>query len=950
MKNSKTWQDNQATSQNRGFPPLDVGVSVFPNALDTNPSRSATMREILAEIKDGKYKAKIEPLRALIAEHKEKEYDARKKRLPAFSMSAILTTRAKDIPLPEKLRAHSNLLQIDIDKIHDLEAFRQKIQMDQHVLFCFLSASARGLKIGIRIDGTRHEESFLSARAYFKAKYDVDIDPKVKEVVRLCFVSFDPDLFINESAKILPVSNNGTRPKSHNSPQGRASSAPADPGRKLTHGERALETAKKIIEQSVDGEKLNVLLKAGELLGGYVAGGILSEEDAKACLRAAIEAKPNVNNLDAAYKAIEDSLRHGQQSPIEFEDLERQRLEYLSTSSKSGVLGVPGVPANTGASLARNTEKNAGVPGVPESFPDEAERQKSCYRVYEDWCGPNGKDKPGVYYHAMSKETKDKIPSPVDQWICDPLYVDAITRDSYGGNHGLMLRFRNKDSDWKLWNMPARLLDGGDEMRKELLGQGLFLDIKNKAGVPVYINSQHPKARMRAALQVGWHENDFVLPDRVIGTSSGGEAVFFQSEEAGVVHYSTRGSLDDWRTHVAALCVGNPLLTFTISASFAGPLLRLCNIDGAGFHIFGDSSSGKTTCCKVAAATWGEWKEYMRSWKATANGLEGAACLFNDGLLVLDEMGDGDGREIERTVYALGNGKGKQRAHVTGSAKAVRSWRILTLSNGEKTLEAQLAACGITTKAGQLVRLLQLPVFGKYGAFDDLHGYSSGKAFSNALVAAASKYYGTPGIAFLEKLTAIVQGGEDISEDVKAIADLLTKDDLSSQEDRAATAFALVAAAGEIATKEEITGWKPGAAIDAAKACFTHWRNHRGKGDAEKTQILTMLSDFISQWGDARFSDVEDYKQLHGARAGYWRDTPKNVDGDEVTRREWLLTSAGLREAVKGFDVKRITSVLLAAGWLSPGGEGKSAQSLTVQKKKSRFYVVTIPEDNGHAA
>ena len=311
--------------------PLDTQVSLFPNAVNVNPIGEPTLREVLASIKQGKYKGPVEKLRALKASGDEATYETDKLKLPAFSLSARLTTRAKDVPLPEKLIAHTHIMQIDIDEVPDagIETLEEKLKADPYVLFSFRSPGGT-LKAGIRIDGTKHDDSFLSAARYFLEKYGVKIDPKVKEVPRLCFVSYDPHPYINETAQILPVTSNGTKPATDSAPK-QSYSSPSDPGRKLTYGERAIETAKKMIEQSADGEKLNVLLKAGKLLGGYVAGGMISERDAQDALRSAIENKPHVNHLNTAYKAIDDSLKHGQQVPIAFEDLERQRAEYLQS-------------------------------------------------------------------------------------------------------------------------------------------------------------------------------------------------------------------------------------------------------------------------------------------------------------------------------------------------------------------------------------------------------------------------------------------------------------------------------------------------------------------------------------------------------------------------------------------------------------------------------------------
>lgn len=54
--------------------------------------------------------------------------------------------------------------------------------------------------------------------------------------------------------------------------------------------------------------------------------------------------------------------------------------------------------------------------------------------------------------------------------------------------------------------------------------------------------------------------------------------------------------------------------------------------------------------------------EYKRSWKATSNGMEAIATLFNDSFLALDEISEAKSTEIGGIIYSLANGVGKQRA------------------------------------------------------------------------------------------------------------------------------------------------------------------------------------------------------------------------------------------------------------------------------------------------
>jgi putative DNA primase/helicase len=574
-------------------------------------------------------------------------------------------------------------------------------------------------------------------------------------------------------------------------------------------------------------------------------------------------------------------------------------------------------------------------------FPEIDERPR--WKAYLDRCGPEHKKQPGIWYHGLTKPNRDGEQLPYDDWICGPLMVEATTRDADGQSFGAMLKFKNKLGHWRQWNMPSRLLAAGggggqDGLIGELLDLGLKIKFDKQNRIAAYISDQTPHKTMWAALQVGWYENAFVLPDQVIGGSGD---VFFQSCHATQKEYRQAGTVAEWQAHIGRYCMANPVLLFTASIAFAGALLQPCAADGIGFHFFGDSSRGKSTVMKLATSVWGPWASYRRTWKATANGLEASASLFNDGLLALDEIGDGEAKEIAQILYALGNGVGKQRAKQSGGAKKIATWRVATLSNGEKTIEAHLAEKGILAKAGQLMRLLQVPIFGKYGCFDTLHGFADGSSFADALAANAAKHYGAVGVAYLEKLSADLHTGRDfqalLAQFIQKI-ESLCKTGLTPQEKRAAKAFALAGMAGELATEYALTGWQEGQAMKAALQCYTAWRAHRGEGDSEGIQILKAVQGYLEVYGDARFTHVNDETRLHGERSGYWRN-------DENGAKEWLLTASGLARAAPTYELKQITAALLSAGWLKPGKSRLQQQQRTgAEQTKGFFYVISLDD------
>ena len=112
-------------------------------------------------------------------------------------------------------------------------------------------------------------------------------------------------------------------------------------------------------------------------------------------------------------------------------------------------------------------------------------------------------------------------------------------------------------------------------------------------------------------------------------------------------------------------------------------------------------------------------------------------------------------------------------------------------------------------------------------------------------------------IAFLSKL---VENLDKINGHVKKLQKEFTdkhlNGDAGGQANRAALRFALIAAAGEIATVWGITGWQQGEAIKAADTCFKAWPTQRGgTGNAEERAMLAQVQRFFELHSESRFSD-----------------------------------------------------------------------------------------------
>ena len=118
-----------------------------------------------------------------------------------------------------------------------------------------------------------------------------------------------------------------------------------------------------------------------------------------------------------------------------------------------------------------------------------------------------------------------------------------------------------------------------------------------------------------------------------------------------------------------------------------------------------------------------------------------------------------------------------------------------------------MAEGGHRIKAGQSVRLLDVPAQRTYGAWDNLHHHASGTAFSDALKLASVTNYGHAGRMFLERLTRDHEASfSEALDTIKAMPEFQVSGD-EGQDKRAAARFAVLALAGELATDYGVTGW-----------------------------------------------------------------------------------------------------------------------------------------------
>jgi uncharacterized protein (DUF927 family) len=408
------------------------------------------------------------------------------------------------------------------------------------------------------------------------------------------------------------------------------------------------------------------------------------------------------------------------------------------------------------------------------------------------------------------------------------------------------------------------------------------------------------------------------------------EDIILQTEGALDHAYAIAGTLDDWRDQIARYAVGNSRLLLALSAAFAGTLLDPLGAEGGGFHFRGGTSCGKTTALKAAASVWG-YAGFLRTWRATSNGLESVAAMHSDTLLLLDELGQTNAAEASSTAYMLANGQGKTRAGRTGGSRMPVRWRVIFLSNGELSLADKIAEDGKGGKmmGGQALRVLDIQADAGcgLGIFETAHGMGAGE-LARHLADAAKRHYGHASHAWLQALVNDREGfakRAEIHRTAFCKSVWLPGDD--GQIERAAARFGLVAAAGELASELGITGWPKGEASRGVAACYEAWLEaHGGPGPVEDRTALSQVRGFIEKHGSSRFEPIGVLAQEFETMAGKTTINRVGFKRSAGAGTEFLILPESWKsEVCAGLDPKAAAKAVLAAKALKPG-EGNQLQ------------------------
>ncbi|MFA7263012.1 MAG: DUF927 domain-containing protein [Caulobacter sp.] len=457
------------------------------------------------------------------------------------------------------------------------------------------------------------------------------------------------------------------------------------------------------------------------------------------------------------------------------------------------------------------------------------------------------------------------------------------------------------------------------------------------------------------ATRPGWHRSQFALGDGSILAPKGENphCVAFHPDHA---KWGFRGTLEGWRTAVAAPLAKQPLPAFAIMLAFAPPLLNILpRRTNFGVEFVGLKGLGKSTLQQLVSSVWAgpgtsSDAKFWETWLATAEGLETVGERHRDCLLVLDEATLFEGaatkaaraKAVQNIVFRLGEGAGKARF---GGERPEVSQLIYLSSSNEPIASVLGGGHGASADAAE-DRLLTLPAdagsgFGVYSTLPD--GVVSGSAFASQLTHAVDGQYGTAIRAFLAKL---VQRRSDDQEGLtKELEGHMAHFRKRAQIDpndgsmvRVANSFGVAYAAGRLAK-----GWgilpKNWRCADTALTCF---QRHL----AAKTMRSGNVTDRLTAY--AKLPGVRDVRGASKptlsdaelkATPGIWRTTKEG----EI---EFVVWPETLKAAFS--DCQSFVAELIALGIAKREPPGHTVKrKLREGHDPERFYCFRITPPTG---
>jgi len=372
-------------------------------------------------------------------------------------------------------------------------------------------------------------------------------------------------------------------------------------------------------------------------------------------------------------------------------------------------------PITLGREIARDEPTEDGYEvEVVEEVEGEVEGEVELVKVkhvipeypYPYFRGKEG----GIYMTPLGEEEEPRLVYEND------IYIVKRMSDLNSGEMVLIRLHLPKDGV-REFSAPLTQVVAKDELRKLLAMNGVAGHQKQMDALAgFFITSvkdlQTKKKAEMMRSQFGWADNDskFIVGDREITVDGIAYSPPSTATRDIAEHMVPCGTLEKW-SEVFNL-YSRPGLegsAFAALTGFGAPLLKFLGLSGAVINvIYKSSGSGKSTTLFMCNSIWGNPDRLVAIPRDTMNARMHRLGVMNNLPFTMDEITNMEAKDFSDMVYAMSQGRGKDRVKASSNEMRVNhtSWRNLSLASANASFYQKLGALK-SSPDGESMRLLE---------------------------------------------------------------------------------------------------------------------------------------------------------------------------------------------------------------------------------------------------
>lgn len=294
--------------------------------------------------------------------------------------------------------------------------------------------------------------------------------------------------------------------------------------------------------------------------------------------------------------------------------------------------------------------------------------------------------------------------------VSEPLYIAKTQQNIVSNDVELELVYKYRDR-WCMITVSRQ--DLNDKKIQALARKGVDVHSGNAKDIEAYLVAQESKSQYLSSYDyVGWHDEGGELQFGLdVPMSSEGE-ILENIVYDGKFDLKATGNRDVYFQLIQEEVVGHPPLEFILALAVAGVINSYDNLSQSSdlifTHLYGESSTGKTSAAKLAASVFGKPSVtndgLIRTWNATVNALIAQFGDIHGVPLILDEASScGNNYDFSATIYRFSQGTDKARSNADMTLRRSYTWSGVMISTAEHELVERT-----NKNSGLKVRTLEL--------------------------------------------------------------------------------------------------------------------------------------------------------------------------------------------------------------------------------------------------